>query len=75
MINFLSSYLSPANLLNLPPEIDDRLFNAYPRYLPRKIDFVMLPPNAPGFVKDMAVLELKGQFEMEGVNTVVRDIA
>jgi hypothetical protein len=35
----------------------------------------MLPPNAPGFVKDMAVLELKGQFEMEGVNTVVRDIA
>jgi hypothetical protein len=40
MINFLSSYLSPANLLNLPPEIDDRLFNAYPRDLPRKIDFV-----------------------------------
>jgi len=35
----------------------------------------MLPPNVPGFGKDMAVLELKGQFEMEGVNTVVRDIA
>ena len=40
MINFLASYLSPANLLNLPPKIDDRLFNAYPRDLPRKIDFV-----------------------------------
>jgi hypothetical protein len=30
----------------------------------------MLPPNAPGFVKDMAVLELNGQFEMEGVKSL-----
>ena len=35
----------------------------------------MLPPTVPGFGKDMAVLELKGQFEMVGINTVVRDIA
>ena len=35
----------------------------------------MLPPDVPGFGKDMAVLELKGQFEMERVNTVVRAIA
>ena len=35
----------------------------------------MLPPDVPGFGKDMAVLELKGQFEMVGINTVVRDIA
>ena len=35
----------------------------------------MLPPDVPGYGKDMAVLELKGQFEMERVNTVVRAIA
>ena len=34
------SYLNPANLLNLTPEIIDRLVNAYQRDLPRKVDFV-----------------------------------
>jgi hypothetical protein len=37
---FLASYLNPASLLNLTPEIVDRLFNAYQTDLPRKVDFV-----------------------------------
>jgi hypothetical protein len=37
---FLASYLNPASLLNLTPEIVDRLFNAYPTDLLRKVDFV-----------------------------------
>ena len=37
---FLPSYLNPASLLNLTPEIVDRLFNAYQRDLPRKVDCV-----------------------------------
>ena len=32
--------LNPTSLLNLTPEIIDRLFNVYQRYLPRKVDFV-----------------------------------
>jgi hypothetical protein len=35
-----ASYLNPASLLNLTHEIVDRLFNAYQRDLPRKVDFV-----------------------------------
>jgi len=35
-----SSYLNPANRLNITPEIVDRLFNADQRDLPRKVDFV-----------------------------------
>jgi hypothetical protein len=30
----------PASLLNLTPEIVDRLLNVYQRDLPRKVDFV-----------------------------------
>jgi len=37
---FLASYLNPSSLLNLTPEILDRLFNAYQTDLPRKVDFV-----------------------------------
>jgi hypothetical protein len=33
-------YNKPASLLNLTPEIVDRLLNAYQRDLPRKVDFV-----------------------------------
>jgi hypothetical protein len=38
----LASYLNPANLLNLTPEINDtsRLFNAYQSDLPRKVYLV-----------------------------------
>jgi hypothetical protein len=35
-----ASYLNPASLLNITPEIVDRLCNAYQRDLPRKVDFV-----------------------------------
>ena len=35
-----ASYNNPASLLNLTPVIVDRLFNAYQRDLPRKVDFV-----------------------------------
>jgi len=35
-----ASYLNPASLLNITPEIVDRLCNAYRRDLPRKVDFV-----------------------------------
>ena len=38
--SFLTFYLNPASLLNLTPEIVDRLFNAYQTDLRRKIDFV-----------------------------------
>ena len=35
------SYLNPASLLNITPEIVGRLFNTYKqRDLPRKVDFV-----------------------------------
>ena len=37
---FLASYLNSAGLPNLTSEIVDRLFNAYQRDLPRKLDFV-----------------------------------
>ena len=37
---FFKSYLNPASLLNITPEIFDSLFNAYQRNLPRKVDFV-----------------------------------
>jgi len=37
---FSASYLNPANLLNLTPGINDRLFNAYQTDLQRKVDFV-----------------------------------
>ena len=37
---FCVSYLNPASLLNLTPEIVDRLYNAYRTGLPRKVDFV-----------------------------------
>ena len=38
---FLASYLNPASLLNLTPEIVDRLFNAlYQTDLQREVDFV-----------------------------------
>ena len=33
-------YNKPASLLNLTPELVDRLLNAYQRDLPRKVDFV-----------------------------------
>jgi hypothetical protein len=38
----LASYLNPANLINLTPEINDtsRLFNAYQSDLPRKVYLV-----------------------------------
>jgi len=36
----LASYLNPASLLNITPEIVARLFNAYQTELPRKFDFV-----------------------------------
>ena len=36
----MASYLNPANLLNLAPEIVHRFFNAYQAYLPREEDFV-----------------------------------
>ena len=36
----MASYLNPASLLNLTPEIVDRLFNAYQTDLLRKVDFV-----------------------------------
>jgi hypothetical protein len=35
-----ASYNNPARLLNLTHEIVERLFNAYQRDLPRKVDFV-----------------------------------
>jgi hypothetical protein len=35
-----ASYNNPASLLYLTPVIVDRLFNAYQRDLPRKVDFV-----------------------------------
>ena len=35
-----ASHLTLASLLNLTHEIVDRLFNAYQRDLPRKVDFV-----------------------------------
>jgi hypothetical protein len=35
-----ASHLNTASLLNLTHEIVDRLFNAYQRDLPRKVDFV-----------------------------------
>jgi hypothetical protein len=38
--SFLTCYLNPASLLNLTPEIVDRLFNAYQTDLRRKIDIV-----------------------------------
>ena len=38
--SFWACYLNPASLLNLTHEIVDRLFNAYQRDLPRKVDFV-----------------------------------
>ena len=34
------SHLNPASLLTLTSEIVERLFNAYQRDLPRKLDFV-----------------------------------
>ena len=34
---FFASYLSPTSLINITP---GRLFNAYQRDLPRKVDFV-----------------------------------
>jgi hypothetical protein len=37
---FFPSYLNPARLLNLTPEIVDRLCNAYQTDLQRKVDFV-----------------------------------
>ena len=37
---FLSSYLNPPNLLNVTPEIVDRLLNAYQRDLPRKVEYL-----------------------------------
>ena len=39
---FLSSYLNPANLLNVTPEIVDRLLNAYQRDLPRKVEYLWM---------------------------------
>ena len=38
----MASYLNPANLINLTPEINDtsRLFNAYQSDLPRKVYLV-----------------------------------
>ena len=36
----MASYLNPASLLNLTPEIVDRLFNAYQTDLARKVEFV-----------------------------------
>jgi hypothetical protein len=39
---FLASYLSPANLLNVTPEIVDRLLNAYQRDLPRKVEYLWM---------------------------------
>ena len=40
MAFFFTSYLNLANLLNLTPEIIDRLFNAYQTDLPWKVDVV-----------------------------------
>ena len=39
---FLASYLNPANLLNVTPEIVDRLLNAYQRDLPRKVEYLWM---------------------------------
>jgi hypothetical protein len=39
---FLSSYLNPANLLNVTPEIVDRLLNVYQRDLPRKVEYLWM---------------------------------
>jgi hypothetical protein len=37
---FFAPYLNPASLLNLTPEIVDRLCNAYPSYIQRKVNEV-----------------------------------
>ena len=37
---FLASYENPASLLNLTPDIIDRLFNAYQTDFQRKVDVV-----------------------------------
>ena len=39
---FLASYLNPANLLSVTPEIVDRLLNAYQRDLPRKVEYLWM---------------------------------